>query len=225
MHPRAVVFDLDGTLVDNMPLHQEAFDRFARRHGLPPITAQLRRRLDGQRNRDIFPILFGRPLPEDELRRYADEKETLYRELSPGKLRPLPGLTGFLALLERDRIPCGIATSAPEANVPHTLGELGLLERFPVIVRSEQVPRGKPHPDVFLEASRRLHVDPRTCLAFEDALLGVEAAVAAGMHAVAITTTFPEHEFRSHGRARWIVPEYLAFLRCYGGWTRQPGPA
>lgn len=209
---RAVVFDLDGTLVDNMPLHLQAFDEFARRHGLPPITTEQRRRLDGKRNRDIFPILFARALSEVDLERFAEEKESHYRALSAGRLRPLPGLLEFLARLEASGVRYGIATSAPAANVPHTLGELGLAGRFPVIVRSEQVPRGKPHPDVFLEAARQLRADPADCLAFEDAHAGVEAATAAGMRAIAITTTFPAEEFRLRGLACAAFAEYHAAL-------------
>ena len=94
--PRGAVFDLDGTLVDNMPIHAEAFSIFASRHGLPPLTLEDRARLDGKRNRDIFPILFNRPLEDPVLRAYADEKEAIYRELSQGRLVPMRGLDRLL---------------------------------------------------------------------------------------------------------------------------------
>jgi phosphoglycolate phosphatase-like HAD superfamily hydrolase len=87
------VFDLDGTLVDNMPPHVEAFEEFARRHGLPPYTHEHRVRFDGKRNRDIFPALLGRELSAGELQRMIDEKEALYRERSRGRLQPLRGLS------------------------------------------------------------------------------------------------------------------------------------
>jgi HAD superfamily hydrolase (TIGR01509 family) len=195
------IFDLDGTLVDNMALHVEAFQGFALRHGLPALDQQARARFDGKRNRDIFPDLFGRALSEDELRRFAGEKESLYRELSRGRLTPLSGLSRLLALLEARAIPVGIATSAPAENVPHTLRELGLLERLTRVVRSDEVARGKPYPDVFLAAAAAIGRAPGECLAFEDAPMGVRAAKAAGMRVVAMTTSFSAAGFLEHGAA------------------------
>jgi beta-phosphoglucomutase len=189
--PRAVIFDIDGTIVDNMHLHAEAFAVFAERHGLPPLTPADRARLDGRRNSEIFPILFNRDVPRDEWQAYEHEKEGLYRELSRGRLAPLKGLDVLMARLSARHVAMALATSAPELNVVHTLGELALAHAFPVIVRGDQVPRGKPAPDVFLEAARRLAVPPGDCLVFEDAPMGIAAAHAAGMPVVAVTTSFP----------------------------------
>jgi beta-phosphoglucomutase len=195
--PRAVIFDIDGTLVDNMHLHAEAFGVFAKRHGLPPLTQADRARLDGRRNSEIFPILFKREVPRDEWLAYEHEKEGLYRELSKGRLSPMKGLLELIDRLRGDRIPMALATSAPKANVVHTLAELDLASAFPVIVRGDEVARGKPAPDVFIEAARRLGIDPADCLVFEDAPMGVEAAKAAGMSVVALTTSFDEAQFRA----------------------------
>jgi HAD superfamily hydrolase (TIGR01509 family) len=193
--PRAVVFDLDGTLTDNMPMHAEAFSVFAERHGLPPLTMADRHALDGKRNSEIFPVLFKRVLADAEWRAYEDEKESLYRECSAGRLAPLAGAIRLLERLSVRRIVVAVATSAPAPNVTHTLGEIGLTHLLASVVRGDQVPNGKPAPDVFLEAARRLGVDPSECLAFEDAPMGVEAAVAAGMRCVAVTTSFDEAAF------------------------------
>jgi beta-phosphoglucomutase len=193
--PRAVIFDIDGTIVDNMHLHAEAFAMFAERHGLPPLTSEDRARLDGRRNSEIFPILFKREVPREEWQAYEVEKEGLYRELSKGRLTPMKGLHVLIERLRESGIPMALATSAPEPNVIHTLNELGLGDAFPVIVRGDQVPRGKPAPDVFLEAARRLNVEPKECLVFEDAPMGIEAAHAAGMPVVALTTSFQAAHF------------------------------
>jgi HAD superfamily hydrolase (TIGR01509 family) len=193
--PRAVIFDIDGTLVDNMHLHAEAFGVFAARHGLPPLTQEDRARLDGRRNSEIFPILFKREVPRDEWLAYEHEKEGLYRELSRGRLSPLNGLHDLIERLKVDRIPIALATSAPKPNVVHTLAELDLAAEFSVIVRGDEVARGKPAPDVFIEAARRLGVDPAECLVFEDAPMGIEAAQAAGMRVVALTTSFQASHF------------------------------
>ena len=193
--PRAAIFDLDGTIVDNMFLHAEAFAVFAERHGLPPLTTADRAKLDGRRNSEIFPELFGRELAPEEWQAYEREKEGLYRELSRGRLTLVAGLQALLDRLDRRGIARALATSAPELNVAHTLTEVGLGEAFATIVRGDQVPRGKPAPDVFIEASRQLEVPPEGCVVFEDAPMGVLAAQAAGMRVVAVTTSFSAAQF------------------------------
>jgi beta-phosphoglucomutase len=193
--PRAVIFDIDGTIVDNMHLHAEAFGVFAERHGLPPLTTADRARLDGRRNSEIFPILFKREVTRDEWQAYEHEKEGLYRELSKGRLSPMKGLASLIRRLSDEGILMALATSAPKPNVTHTLAELDLTEAFPVIVRGDEVARGKPAPDVFIEAARRLGVPPADCLVFEDAPMGIEAAHAAGMRVVALTTSFQAAHF------------------------------
>ena len=196
-NPRAVIFDIDGTLVDNMQLHAEAFAVFAERHGLPALTREDRARLDGRRNSEIFPILFNRDVPREEWQAYEHEKEGLYRELSKGRLSPMKGLHALIERLKVEAIAMALATSAPLPNVVHTLAELELASAFPIIVRGDEVGRGKPAPDVFIEAARRLGVAAEHCLVFEDAPMGIEAAQTAGMRVVALTTSFPSSHFES----------------------------
>lgn len=210
----AFVFDLDGTLTDNMPFHVEAFQVFAGRHGLPPLTEADRARLDGKTNSEIMPILFGRELSREDIRTYAKEKEDLYRELSHGRLRPLPGLLPLLDALDAAGIPAAVATSAPKVNVDHALGELALQPRFKAVARSDEAGRGKPWPDVFLLAAQRAGGDPARCLAFEDAPMGVRAARAAGMRVVGITTTFSRSAFATHGApVDEAAPDYEVWCR------------
>jgi len=220
--PRAVVFDLDGTLVDNMPMHAESFVAFASRYGLPELTLDLRRRIDGKRNSEIFPLLFAREMTMDEILAYEEEKEGAYRRLSVGKLAPLTGAIDLLDALAARRVPVAVATSAPAKNVEHTLRESGLEARLPVVARGDEVRQGKPFPDVFLKAAEKLGVAPEECLAFEDAPIGVEAAVRAGMRVVAVSSTFTEEQFLSHAPApHAVVRDYLHFLDGLGNWLRE----
>jgi beta-phosphoglucomutase len=218
---KGVVTDLDGTLVDNIPFHMEAFGVFLERHGLPALTEETRARIDGKRNRDVFPIVSGRPLSEDEIHRFADEKEQLYRDLSHGRLVPRPGLMRLLARLDQLEIPVAVATSAPLANVHHTLAELGLTNRLTRIARSDDFGRGKPFPDVFLGAAKMIGVSASECLAFEDAPSGIEAALAAGMTCVAVGSTHTPAMLAEHGALpQHMVADFEEYLAGPGAWLR-----
>ena len=220
--PRGVVFDLDGTLTDNMAWHTEAFATFLERHGLPRLTMEMRQRIDGKRNAEIFPILFGRDVSAEETRQFEEEKEGAYRELSRNRLQPIAGVLTLLARLEQKGIGVAVATSAPEKNVAHTLGAIGLADRLACVVRSDAVPRGKPHPDVFLHAARELGVAPAACLAFEDAPVGVTAAVRAGMRCVAITSSFPVETFTvGETPPDAAYRDFQAFLDHDGQWLHE----
>jgi beta-phosphoglucomutase len=214
-----VVFDIDGTLLDNMPFHIEAFEAFTAAHDLPPLTLEMRHWMDGRRNSDIFPRLFERALTEHEVAALSLEKESAYRRLSAGRLQPLRGLTRLLDALDAAKVPVALATSAPRENVEHTLRELGLSRRLAVIARSDEVAHGKPEPDVFLEAARKLGVAAADCVAFEDAPMGVVAAGRAGMRCVAVTTSYPPETLAATEPApEIVVTDFDALLDGAGGW-------
>ena len=213
------MFDLDGTLVDNMILHAQAFERFAEAHDLPPLTMDLRRRIDGKRNSEIFPMLFERAMDMEEVLRFEDEKEGAYRELSRGRLTAVRGALTLLDRLEARGIGVAVATSAPLKNVLHTMAETGLDARVPIVARGDEVARGKPFPDVFALAAERLGTPPSECLAFEDAPIGVAAAIAAGMTCIGVATTFSAEQFNAHAPApHAVLPVYEAFLAGPGRW-------
>jgi beta-phosphoglucomutase family hydrolase len=217
--PRAVVFDLDGTLVDNMPWHSRAFDAFVARHGLPAMDMAMRERTDGKRNREILPMLFGRELDDRLIAELEDEKESMYREMARGQLRPMRGLVELLDRLDARGIAAAVATSAPGKNVAYTLAELGVADRFRIIARGDQVPNGKPAPDVFLYAAELLGVEPHACLAFEDAPLGVTAALAAGMQCVALTSSYRAETFAvDPARAHAVYADFQGYLDDAGQW-------
>jgi beta-phosphoglucomutase family hydrolase len=217
--PRAVIFDLDGTLVNNMPWHAQAFDAFVARHRLPPMDMAMRERTDGKRNREIFPILFGRELGEAEIESLEEEKEGMYRELSSGRLEPLAGLVTLLDRLDAHGIAIGVATSGPRKNVAHTLAEIGLGDRFRAVSRGDQVENGKPAPDVFLHAAGQLGVAAADCLAFEDAPLGVASARNAGMFCVAVTSTYAAPVFAAAEPAPHLTcRDFQAYLDGPGRW-------
>lgn len=213
------MFDLDGTLVDNMSMHAESFIAFAAKYDLPDLTLDLRRRIDGKRNSEIFPLLFEREMTMEEVLVYEEEKEGAYRELSRGRLAPMRGVIELLDRLAEHGVAVAVATSAPAKNVEHTLREIGLHARLQVVARGDEVVSGKPFPDVFLKAAEKLAIPPEACLAFEDAPIGVEAAIRAGMRCIAVSSTFTPEQFAAHTPApEAVVADYLEFLDGPGRW-------
>ncbi|MCS6842176.1 MAG: HAD family phosphatase [Roseiflexus sp.] len=207
----AAIFDMDGTLLNNMPLYYRAFRMFLERHGLRPPPPSEAVRLIGKRQSDIFPALFGRALTPEEIARYTQEAGRLYREMLVG-VKPLPGLLRFLDTLKQQGVRIGLATSAPRENVAPTLAALDIADRFDAITLGDEVPRGKPAPDIFLEAARRLGQPADRCVVFEDSHAGIAAARAAGMRCVALATTHTADELRSAG-PDLIVADYDELLR------------
>jgi beta-phosphoglucomutase family hydrolase len=199
----ACVFDLDGTLVDNMAFHADAWLEMVKRLGLPPLSREtFEQKYAGRRNPEILPDLLGRALDPQEIERLAHEKESLYRELARATLAPMDGVVAFLEALASSGVQLAVASAAPAENRAFVLDGLGLRRFFSVVVGAEDVTRGKPWPDLFLGAARALNVEPSACVAFEDAVLGVQAAVAAGMRCLAVTSTTPADELVRAGAAR-----------------------
>jgi beta-phosphoglucomutase family hydrolase len=196
----AAVFDMDGTLVDNMRFHAEAWLEMAARLGIHGLTVErFETGYAGKKNEEIFPDLLGRVLPDDELRRLAGEKESLYRAKAAPHLVEVPGLSAFLDELTKRSVRLAVATAAPPENRELVLDVLRLRGRFEHVVGAEHAKRGKPAPDLYLAAAKLLDVDPAECVAFEDAPNGVLAAVAAGMRCVAVVTTTPAEKLLDAG--------------------------
>jgi HAD superfamily hydrolase (TIGR01509 family) len=199
---------MDGTLVDNMRFHAQAWVAISRKLGLSVPAERFEREFAGKKNEEIFPLLLGRLLAADELNRLADEKEALYRSLYAGHLEPLAGTVALLEQLAGAGLRLAVATAAPPLNRDFVLDGLRLRARFDRIIGAEDVTRGKPHPDIYLAAARALGVEPHACVAFEDAVNGILSAKAAGMFAVGVTTVAPEAALLDAG-ADWIVRDFL----------------
>ncbi len=155
------------------------------------------------KNEVIIPELLKWTSVPTEVRILSLRKEALYRELVRERgIVALPGVREFLQMLKDRSIPCVIGSSTHRENITTTLEVLGLEEFFDAIVTSEDVKRGKPDPEVFLTAASRIEVAPVDAVVFEDALVGIAAAKAAGMRVVAVTTTEPKDKL---AHADWVV--------------------
>ena len=185
----AVLWDLDGVLVDSTRFHYEAYRRLLGECGRE-ISFDEFCNLIGLRNEAILRRLLGE-LPPAEVERLARRKEELFRGLIAGKVEALPGAAELARRLHEARVPMAIVSSTPRANIELILGSLGLAEAFAVVVGAEDARRGKPHPEGFLAAAERLGVAPADCVVLEDAPEGIEGAKAAGMRCIGVASTRP----------------------------------
>lgn len=198
----AVLWDMDGVLVDTFDGHYRAWSRlFAELQH--PFTLEDFRRTFGMNNRNIFRALLGTDLPEEEFQRLSERKEAYFRDSVRGNTRALPGALEWLERFHALGIRQAIASSAPQQNIDVHLDELGIRPWLEAAVSGELLP-GKPDPAVFLRAAELLAVPPADCLVIEDAVQGVEAAKRGGMRCVAVLTTNPPEKL---SRADWIVPD------------------
>ena len=180
------IFDLDGVLVDSMPVHIAAWQEYLQRMGknVEDIISQMH----GRRNDQIFRDLAGLT-DESDIFTHGARKEALYRRMMAPKLQQylVPGVREFL---ERTTgMPVGLASNAERANLDFVLDGAGLRRHFQVTLDGSQVERPKPHPDVYLLAAEKLGVAPSNCIVFEDSEVGVTAARASGARVVGILTS------------------------------------
>ncbi|TWT44205.1 Beta-phosphoglucomutase [Phycisphaerae bacterium RAS1] len=199
---QAVIFDMDGVLVASGPAHKASWQMLARRHGLN-ISDQQFSGTFGMASREIIRQLWGDVSP-DRVSALDDEKEAIYRELITGMVPLMIGAREVLAALAQAAFVLAVATSGPPANMNLVLDETRLRPFFAAAVNSFDVPRGKPAPDVFLGAAERLGVPPRQCLVIEDAPVGVEAALAAGMRVAALAGTHAPATLAAAGAHRVV---------------------
>ncbi|WP_460971020.1 HAD family hydrolase [Spirosoma migulaei] len=197
----AVLFDMDGVLIDNTDFHINAWLQFAQRHNRPLTKDQYVENINGRVSADAMAYVFQRPISAGELIVLTEEKEAIYRELYRPHLQPAPGLLDFLSALKAQGVKLAVGTSAPESNVLFTLDGLPLRPYFDAIVDASMVKKGKPDPEIYLTAAKHVGIEPARCVVFEDAFAGIEAGLRAGMTVVAVATTHTRNELAGTGAA------------------------
>ncbi|GAA3984101.1 HAD family phosphatase [Hymenobacter antarcticus] len=193
----ALIFDMDGVLVDNTAYQARAFQLLFRDLGLTTNARQLLKRLNGMPAPDILKTVFRHPVPKKQLEEYAAQREFLYRTLYWSKRRELPGLTAFLRAARAAGHPIGLGTGSGTETISYIVDHLRLRPFFDVIVGKDDVDKGKPHPDTYLATAAKLGVKPENCIVFEDAVLGEQAAYRAGMRCVGVATSLSAPDFQA----------------------------
>lgn len=182
----ALIFDLDGVLVDSMPVHTLAWQRYLKQLGVD--GEDVAKRMHGRRNDDLVRDFLGPHVPAQVVSAHGAAKERLFRSMMAPELsaRLVPGIARLLARAKG--VPVALATNAEPANVAFLLDGAGLRRWFRVIADGSQVENAKPAPDIYLLAARQLGIAPRNCIVFEDSPVGIAAARAAGMRVVDVQT-------------------------------------
>lgn len=199
-----VIFDWDGVIIDSHYQHERSWFRLAEELG-QALTREEFKKTFGMRNQTIIPHHFRWAAPEDTVRieMLGDRKEEYYREiLKEEGIEPLPGVVELLSELKAAGIPCAVGSSTPRKNLDVIMEITGLSGYFQAVATAEDVTRGKPEPDVFLAAARKISREPAHCLVFEDAHVGIEAARRAGMKVIGVATT---HAPESLSNANHVV--------------------
>lgn len=215
---RALLFDLDGTLIDSMPHHHQAWIEWHARRGNAVDPASLFATTAGRSNAEILLDLFPNHTPQqrDEM---AAEKESLYRQRASEGLELIAGARAFVGKAREAGMRLAVCTASTPENIAFAFDRHGIAGWVDAVTSPADVRsgpgggarlRGKPHPDIFLEAATRLGVSPSECLVFEDAPLGVEAARRAGMMAVALTTTLSAEAFPAFDNLIAITPDFTS---------------
>lgn len=204
---KAILFDMDGVLVNNLEVHREAFAEFFRRYGVERSFDELSR-VFGKGNDDIMGELMPRDVVERVgIRELGYEKEAIYRELYAPTITPQEGLLDLLAECEKEGVRCAVGSSGYRANVDFVLDKCHIERYFEAAVAGDEVTCCKPDPEIYLTAAAKLGVAAEECVVFEDAEAGIESAKRAGMRVVALATTF-SRDFLAQTDADLIIDDF-----------------
>jgi beta-phosphoglucomutase-like phosphatase (HAD superfamily) len=203
----ALIFDMDGTMVESMPWHAKAWVEYARRRGMRIDVPDLMRRTTGRTAYECACELMGREVSEAESAEITHEKESIYRELFGAEFREVAGFRAFARTAATRGLKIAVGTAGDRNNIAFTMSLLKLEPAPLAIVGGDEGLPGKPQPAIFLEAARRIGAAPERCIVFEDAPFGIEAARRGGMRAVAVCS--------SHSAAELAGPHVIAAVRDY----------
>ncbi len=199
MKLKGLLFDMDGTLVDNLAYHFLAFDEYAKREGftlLEPVSLKI----NGMHSNDIFPLLLGdEVVAKYGLDRLNREKEEVYRDMYRPKIAAIEGLMELLKEAKKAGVKCAIGSSGCRENVEMIVEGLGIADLIDGSISGSDVTHGKPHPEIFTKAHELLGLKAEECVVVEDAVNGVVAGLAAGCKCIAVTTTATEEMLMDAG--------------------------
>lgn len=185
---RAVIFDLDGTLVDSFYGYVQSFNNALKAMGFPQYRASSLKKYYGQKIDEIMRQLMKKPYVDKEVLEGVRLMHSFYESLNGSHIRALPGVVEIFRELHERKIPAAVASSASRIAIDEALRKIGISGEVNVIMSGDDIKNSKPHPEIFLKAAEKLKIPPKDCLVFEDSPHGVLAAKAAGMKCIAVAT-------------------------------------
>ncbi len=188
----AVIFDMDGVLVENSEFHDRAWQMICKKYNSKKTTEEIRN-IFGGTNYMFVAELLGKT-EDEEIKAIAKEKEALYREIYKEHIRLPEGLSDLLNELKQNNISMAVATSAPKVNLDFVLDKLHIRHFFEVLIDESFVKNGKPDPEIYRITAQQLNIAPENCIVFEDSVFGIQSAKANGMKVIGITTTFSSEQ-------------------------------
>lgn len=205
---KAVIFDMDGVLVDNRDIHIDAFVVFCKRYNCDLSREELLEHF-GKGNDEILPIVLPKSVIDRRgIAALANEKEEIYRNLFEKTIAPTAGLIAFLEDLKANGVKCAIGSSGQKANVDFIIEKCEISTFFDGIANGDMVTKCKPDPEVFLLAAKLIDVKPEECVVIEDSFAGIEAAHAAGMKVVAMATTYTRKQLIDRSSFDILVDDF-----------------
>lgn len=207
MKKKAFLFDMNGTMIDDMQYHIRAWHRILNELGASISLERMKEECYGK-NDELLERMFPGRFTEAEKTQMSIEKEKQYQKEFKPHLQLLPGLDAFLAQAHAQGIPMAIGSAAIMFNIDFVLDNLHLRHYFSALVSADDVQHSKPDPETFLLCARRLNVAPEDCIVFEDSPKGVEAARLAGMKSVILTTMHEANEFADGDHVLFAVQDF-----------------
>ena len=200
---KAVIFDMDGVIADTQTIHNETNAEILQSYGIP-LSSKDMSKFAGIPNKKTFADLFKKYNVNADVDKAVSEKWDLIKEKTK-VIKAIPGVLDFIQKLYSNKFKMAIASSSPADFIDHVLLSLKIKDFFTIIINGDEVKKGKPSPDIFLKAAKKLKVKPLDCLVFEDAPAGIQAAKNAGMKCIAITTA---HKKEDLSRADKIIDSF-----------------
>jgi beta-phosphoglucomutase len=211
MKQKAFLFDLNGTMIDDMQYHITAWHGIINNLGFPITLAQMKEECYGK-NHELLERIFPGRFTENEKENMSQEKEKSYRQFFQPYLKLLNGLDSFLEKTAHQNIKMAIGSAAITSNIDFVLDGLHIRNYFDAIVSADHVTHSKPHPETYLKCAEQLGVAAEDCIVFEDAPKGVEAAQNAGMACVVLTTMHQPFEFDQYNNIICFAPDFNGLI-------------
>ena len=206
---KGIIFDMDGTIVDSLPYHHEAWKIFFNENKVENFSEKLNQ-YKGGGTLDLMRTVYGNQYSKKELKKMSEDKEMIFRKIYKGEIKQILGFKKFLDELKSKDIMVGLASNAIRKNVSMIINELGIYDHFDSVICGDEVTKGKPNPEMFNETIDRFNINKSECLIFEDSLEGVLAAKNSGIRVIGITSSSSNKVLTDAGCAM-SISDYLDF--------------